>query len=179
MKKVFKKNQLIITAMAVLIAVAGYLKYADAGKDIGVETSGKDVEGETNDPGEAILVSNQNILDFVINAKLQREQLRAGSKEELMEVVNNINLSEEEKKSAVDKMVEITEISEKELAAETLIMSKGYENVVVNYVEGKAEVIIGAETLEDVVKTQIEDIVKRKLEVEAENITITLVNSKK
>ena len=29
MKKIFKKNQFIVTFLAVLIAVAGYLNYAD------------------------------------------------------------------------------------------------------------------------------------------------------
>lgn len=34
MKKVFKKNQLIITALALMIAVAGYLSFTDKnGKD--------------------------------------------------------------------------------------------------------------------------------------------------
>lgn len=38
MKKVFKKNQLIITALALMIAVAGYLSFTDKnGKDEKVE----------------------------------------------------------------------------------------------------------------------------------------------
>ena len=30
MKKIFKKNQIIITALAVMIAAAGYISYSDA-----------------------------------------------------------------------------------------------------------------------------------------------------
>ena len=35
MKKIFKKNQIIVTMLAVLIAVAGYLNYADHKADSG------------------------------------------------------------------------------------------------------------------------------------------------
>lgn len=30
MKKIFKKNQIIVTVLAILIVIAGYLKYTDA-----------------------------------------------------------------------------------------------------------------------------------------------------
>ncbi len=30
MKKIFKKNQVIITALAIMIAVAGYINYSDS-----------------------------------------------------------------------------------------------------------------------------------------------------
>ena len=33
MKKIFKKNQIIITALALMIAVAGYLQYTGTGID--------------------------------------------------------------------------------------------------------------------------------------------------
>ena len=45
MKKVFKKNQLIITALALMIAVAGYLSFTDK--------NGKD-EKDQNDQGADI-----------------------------------------------------------------------------------------------------------------------------
>ena len=178
MKRIFRKNQIIITAMAMLIAIAGYLKYANEEADKGIETADNNINSE-EEPGDAIMVSANTSADIMINAKLQREQVRAQSKEDLMEIVNNIELSEEEKKSAVDKVAELTDISEKELAAETLIMSKGIENVIVNMVDGNVEVIIVAESLDNATKIQIEDIVKRKFEVEGENITISLVNDEK
>ena len=33
MKKIFKKNQVIITALAIMIAVAGYINYSDRRRD--------------------------------------------------------------------------------------------------------------------------------------------------
>lgn len=177
MKKIFRKNQIIITALAVLIAIAGYLKYADNGANIGIETANNEKSSE-DEPGDAIMVSNGTTMDVMINAKIQREQVRAQNKDELMEIVNNIELSEEVKQEAVNKVAELTDISEKELAAETLIMSKGIENVIVNMVDGNVEVIIGAEAIDNSTKIQIEDIVKRKFEVTGDKITISLVNEK-
>ncbi len=181
MKKLFRKNQIIITGLAMLIAVAGYLKYADEGAASGKLTAdaSRKVEDETgNEPGEAIMVNADTSLDIMINAKLQREQVRAENKEQLMEIVNNVDLTEAEKKSAVDKVVELAEISEKELAAETSIMAKGVKEVVVNMLNDNVEVIVGAETLDDATRIQIEDIVKRTFEVGASNMTISLVSEK-
>lgn len=174
MKKMFRKNQIIITALAVLIAIAGYLKYAGEGGNTGMEVAKKEAE-TGNEPGDAIMVSTNTAMDAMINAKLQREQIRAQSKEELMAIVNNVELTEIEKQSAVEKIVELNDIAEKELAAETLIMSKGIENVVVNMVDENVEVILGTESLESATKVQVEDIVKRKFDVESANITISLV----
>ncbi len=178
MKRMFRKNQIIITALAVLIAIAGYLKYADNEGNAGMQMANN--EAETGDePGDAIMVSANTVMDSMINAKLQREQLRAQNKEELMNIVNNVSLTEEEKKSAVDRIVELNDVAEKELAAETLIMSKGIENVVVNMVDENVEVIIGEKSLDDATKVQIEDIIKRKFEVESANIIISLVKAEK
>ena len=46
MKKVFKKNQIIITALALMIAVAGYLQYTGSQKDSNLA---KDASADTNE----------------------------------------------------------------------------------------------------------------------------------
>lgn len=178
MKKIFRKNQIIITALAVLIAIAGYLKYADEGMDAGTMTANNEKSSE-EEPGDAIMVSNNTTSDVMINAKIQREQVRAQNKEELMEIINNVDLTEAQKQDAVNKVAELTDISEKELAAETLIMSKGLQDVIVNMVDGNVEVIVAAQSLDNSTKIQIEDVVKRKFEVTADKITISLVGEKK
>lgn len=42
MKKIFKKNQVIITSLAILIAVAGYLNFADVDLGIGDKEASTD-----------------------------------------------------------------------------------------------------------------------------------------
>ena len=45
-KKIFKKNQIVITALAILIAVAGYINYADSTLKKDGKTESTAVEGE-------------------------------------------------------------------------------------------------------------------------------------
>ena len=44
MKKVFKKNQIIITALAVMIAAAGYISYSDSKLKTTDTTGGNDTD---------------------------------------------------------------------------------------------------------------------------------------
>lgn len=65
-------------------------------------------------------------------AKLSREQVRSQSKADLQEILNNTEVGDEQKQEAVNTMVQMTEISEKEAAAEMLLEAKGFENAIVN-----------------------------------------------
>ena len=73
-------------------------------------------------------------------------------------------------------MIDLTELSEKENAAETLLMAKGFADPVVSITKDKVDVVINASSITDPQRAQIEDIVKRKAEVAADQIIITLLN---
>ena len=262
MKKLFRRNQIIITTLAVMIAAAGYLNYAgkqdaasgtdvyeagmtdiseedilaenqalngsDSSKDIasldqdaedidklaaadsagsadktaaggtqvaaGNETAQSLAEGETqaaaaslaegetqaadtglDNPGEAVLTSGMNVADYISSVQLNREQVRARNKETLMNLINNPNIEEAAKQQAIQQMVDMTAIAEKENAAETLLLAKGFADPVVSISNGKVDVVINAASITDPQRAQIEDIVKRKTEVGAESIVITLM----
>ena len=190
MKHMVKKNQMIITALAVMIAVAGYLNYSGTQLEEAVsrQTSqeeqvlmenGYDVtlEGEVTDtPGEAVLTS-VNGSEFSASAKLTREQLRAQNKETLMEVINNDTIAEEQKQTAIDSITSLTDIAEREAAAELLLDAKGFEDSVVSITDNSADVVINMAEISDSQRAQIEDIVKRKAEIPGENIIITPVSA--
>ena len=201
MKKVIKRNQVIITSLAILIAVAGYLNFADV--DLGfrdkeasadsssildqvdydisdesalVEENNQNSLSDTADdtdtttPGEAVLTGASG---FAAQAKLSREQVRSQSKADLQEIINNADIDDEQKQTAINTMVEMTEVSEKEAAAEMLLEAKGFENTVVNLTGETADVVVPEADLEDAKRAQIEDIIKRKTGIAAENIVIT------
>ncbi len=238
MKNMVKKNQIMITALAIMIAVAGYLNFAGsriteeeimtAGTDTAVasdqvvtgtdedvaalfEISDEDIEqadssdiqsldsevvlsednylDETMDeimaenmtgdmaqnagselsgdetPGEAVFTSASS-LDTLSGARLMKEQTRAKNKETLLEIINNVNISEEQKQAAVDDMIALTDVAEKETAAEILLESKGFDDVVVN-----------AEELSEAQRAQIEDIIIRKTGMAPEAIVISTLNA--
>lgn len=245
MKNMVKKNQIMITALAIMIAVAGYLNFAGTkiteeeimttgvdnvsavgqpgdAEDMDVaalfEISDEDMEqaeygeiesldsdvvlqqenyldetmdealageltrnmenqiadGET--PGEAVFTSSAG-LDTLSGARLLKEQTRAKNKETLLEIINNVNIGEEQKQEAVDNMIAITDIAEKETAAEILLESKGFDDVVVSITDGTVDVVVNTADLTEAQRAQIEDIVIRKTGVAPEAIVISTLTS--
>ena len=88
-------------------------------------------------------------------------------------VVNAENLPESAKQDAVNSMIELTDITQKECAAEILLEAKGFADVVVSISGDVADVIVQADDLTEAQRAQIEDIVSRKTGIGAENIIIS------
>ena len=200
MKKIFKKNQIIVTVLAILIVIAGYLKYTDANfnnknkevtNEIYESTYGTDdilsngeiasldenetgeaVEETTLQPGEAVMTSSK-LTDFIIQARIDREQIRSKNKETLLKVINDETVSEKEKTSAVEAMVEITKSSELENTIETVLEAKGFSNVIVTLSDNQVDVIIDEQEITDQKRAQIEETIKRKTDISADKIVIT------
>lgn len=242
MKKLLRKNQIMITALAIMIGVAGYLNFAgtkigredflsfngsdkelnyeiadisdedmyavslnedddlvsldtdnnipvdnylssnmDIGeKDTVVGNSDNELNAENNQeievPGEAVFTST-TALDTLAGAKLLKEQTRAKNKDTLMEIINNEDLTESAKKDAINAMISMTDISQKETDAQMLLEAKGYKEAVVSISDGTCDVMIGATKLTDAQTAQIMDIVQRKTEISPDKIVITISGS--
>ena len=97
--------------------------------EVADEEDMEDLEsGETQSPedvGEAVLTSTAAAQNFSAQAKLNREQMRSKNKEALIEVINNENVTETLKQSAMEDLVDMTNRSEMEVAAENLLTAKG------------------------------------------------------
>lgn len=202
MKRIFKKNQLIIAALAIMIAAAGYLNYSgrifgenddvlETTNDLAsqelldiseedIASASGDIESQDSEdgtvegtPGEAVLTGGNAV---VADAKVTREQVRAKNKETLLGIIDNNNLSDEQKADAVEQMVFMTEIAEMEAATETMLSSKGFSESVVSISEETVDVVVNAAELDEKSLAQIEDIVTRKTGIAPENIVITPIN---
>lgn len=208
MKRILKKNQMMIAALAVMIAAAGYLNYSgkifpkeEKAQETGAELANQelldiseedleanastDIESQDKTgedgsvegtPGEAVLTSG-TANAVVAEAKVTREQVRAKNKETLQQIIDSENLSEEQKQDAVNQMVAMTDLAEKEVAAETMLASKGFSEAVVSLTQDGADVVVNAEELSDANRAQIEDIITRKTGIAAQNIVITPVHA--
>lgn len=134
--------------------------------------------GSDLNPGEAVLTSStiQNV-DFAAEMKLSREQVRAKNKETLLGIVNSTTLTDEQKQSAVDQMIALTDVAEREAAAEMLLEAKGFTDVVVSITDQAVDVVLNMGDVTDAKRAQIEDIVKRKTNISAENIIITPIDT--
>lgn len=258
MKNLIKKNRLMITALAIMIAIAGYLQFAgnnleeeyldlsgeptglvdtsglvdttnladttgadsilgltdgeaqaldlldiqslDSDLDVltedyldtamevadgsvtGQETGGQPTDGLLVEatpsagevPGEAVFTSTEGVM-LLADAKLLKEQTRAKNKETLLEIINSTGLTDEQKQTAVNSMIQMTDFAEKEAGAEILLEAKGFSDVVVSISSTGVDVVVNALELTDVQRAQIEDIVTRKTDVAPENIVISTV----
>ncbi len=235
MKNMIKKNQMMITALAIMIAVAGYLNFAgtkvtdedimsvngeistdDFGNiqmdevtdtalldisDEDMEEAKGDIESLDTDvtvvsdstaddalmealgeeqltevPGEAVFTSagSSTVLS---GAKLEKEQTRAQNKETLLEIINNANISETQKQEAVNNMISMTDVAEKETAAEILLEAKGFDDAIVSIDGGSVDVVVNTSELTEAQRAQIEDIVIRKTGVSADAIIISTVDA--
>lgn len=250
MKNIFKRNQIIITALVIMVIIAAYINFAgskfnkedllaeassqvdgtvdttdiseedvasadnvnvlgseqdllaDTGEEANEDTAlteipsldseadvastesaattetaqATDTTGTTDttgNPGEAVFTGATSEVGFAAEAKLAREQVRAENKDVLLEIINNTNISDEQKQKAIDSMIALTDIAEKENAAETLLESQGFSQVVVSLTDDTADVVVSKAEITDANRAQIEDIITRKTGVAVENITIT------
>lgn len=189
--KGIKKNHIIITALAIMIAIAGYINYAEGIDDL-IKNKGKDepkneelievgnvLDSDEEDeiidePGTVVLTSGKVRNEQLAQAKLNREQLRASSEEELMNIINNKDVAEDAKKSAVEQYSKLKDISEKEVAIELLLSAKGFDNSVVSISENSVDAVLEVVELSEKDKAQVEDIIKRKTGFEASQISINI-----
>lgn len=123
--------------------------------------------------GEAVLANNAIGSDYFVKNKLKREQARAKSETTLKEIINNSNVSDAQKQDAIDQMIELTAVKEKETVTEALLEAKGFADTLVTITDGSVEVVVNANNLTEQQMAQIEDVVKRKTGISAKNIVIT------
>ena len=143
-------------------------------------SDGKVIEtAESEKAGEAVLVSGTIGSKYFDQAKLSREQTRSKNKEILMELVNNQLATESQRDKAVSEVIELTENSEKETAAEAMLEAKGYGDCIVNIVDENCDVIVNAGNLNETDIAKIQDIIMRKTNIKADNIVITPVGVEK
>ena len=195
---VIKRNQVVVTALAVMIAAAGYLNFQESRGSQGNQTALQlteegdvtalvdyaalpdDMEtdpitGETAGDGAAVFVS-ANTADsssYFAEAKLDREQSRAKQKDILNDMLENKNISQEQKEKCTESMMELQQRIEKETAAEAMIESKGFKEAYVRMDDDTVDVVVDKDKLTDAEVAQIEDIVKRKTGMETSKIRIS------
>ena len=159
----------------IITPIQNQAKESQTGKESDQENGQNE---DVKNPGEAVLSStNISNVDFAAEVKLNREQIRSQNKAFLLEVINNVNITEEQKQDAIDAMIAMTDIAEREAAAEKLLEAKGFMDVVVSIIDDKADVVLNMGEVTDAKRAQVEDIVKRKTNVAAENIVITPIQN--
>ena len=92
---------------------------------------------------EAMAAAIEKNIDYFIEAKMDREQSRSKVSESLKAITEDINASSETKKEAYDKMIALSENTEKEMRIEALINKMGFEESFVLFADnGSIDVVV-------------------------------------
>ncbi len=153
--KVFGKGQLAIGIMVVALAAAIWLntKYMPSSTKYLGEAS----YVSTN--SEQVVETAAKAEDYFSTAKAEREELLKTARETVTELLKSESLSEDDKKSALEKIKKIADDLKAEANIEALIKAKGFEKAVVVIGNDGINVVVKSEGLTTAETMQIQDIV--------------------
>lgn len=189
--KNIKSNQIILFVVALILVSAGYLSYSMRGTPV---SSNIVSENEVSSIGDARLVSSNNIIDsnslnevsvatssssssrtddYFASSRLGRDTMYSQMIESYQNLLDNQNVSEEQKTVATQEITEINNTQNSIMICENLIKTKGISDVVIFVNDKSINVIVKADTLEQDTIAQIQNIIAREMNAEIENIHIS------
>ena len=198
-KKGFKKNEVIIYAIALMLVAAGYFNYSSNVENSSIETYSKQDVTNTNnndneikeslatedagnnedeDIGDAKLVDSKNIVDeqpdYFASSKLERDTNYADTLSTYTKIIEDNSVSETQKSIAMKEITKINDIKNAIKICENLLSTKGFDNYVVFVNNESINVVVKTEGgLNKQKVAQIQNIISREFDCKIENIHIT------
>ena len=202
-KKGFKKNDVVIYAIALMLVTAGYFNYTANVENTAVETYSEEMSNisdittnntvnsntvienvaendkkEDEDIGDAKLVDSNSVVneptDYYASTKLERDTNYANTLSTYTKIIEDSSVSETQKSIAMKEITKINDTKNAISICENLLSTKGFENYVV---------LVNNESINVVVKVkggltkqkvaQIQNIVSREFNCKIENIHIS------
>lgn len=111
--------------------------------------------------------------DYFTRSKLERETMYSQMLETYTKILENGNISSEQKDIAENEIKNINNTKNAIMIAENLLATKGFENAIVFVNSPSVNVVIKGENLETEQVAQIQNIIQRELNTDIENIHIT------
>ena len=142
-----------------------YIQYPEIFEDELTEAS-KQIEKQ--------LTSEKNMkkATYILDMKMTREKQRNSLTQDLNEMINNPSTSEEARKEASSMKIQLVKDQEAELKIENILSTKGFENALVYISEGKVNVVVSEEKLDESDAAKIFDLVAEQADVKYENIKL-------
>lgn len=201
--KILKRNQIIVTVIALMLVAAGYLNFANQNRENNLiptssvadsemmagigdaqlvnanEVSQNNVESDTNQENIVNEVKNTNISEqtqedsYFDETRLEREKMYSQMLENYQKILESNNLSSDEKKNAQEEIKEINNEKNAIMIAENLVKTKGFKDIIIFKNNGNVTAIIKADKLEEKEISQIQNIITRELNVSINKINIS------
>lgn len=197
--KVLKRNQIVVSVIALMLVAAGYLNFAnqniqnnliptssvadselmasigDAQLVNAKETNENNieqnqVESSNNENEKATKVEEDN---YFAQSRLQRENMYSQMLENYQKILETEGLSTEEKQTAQNEIKNINNEKNAIMIAENLIKLKNFEDVVIFINNENVTVIVKTNNLGEQEIAQIQNIITRELNVKTNKINIS------
>lgn len=163
---IFKRKQMILTTLVLMLGIAGYLNYR---YDREYETEIASIEnGDIKEPeiGETVMVSTEADIsskdknaDSFEEERLKRDAAREKTKEELKDILSSDGISQQTRDETQRKLNNLTLFQEMEATAENLISAKGYKDSMVYIAEDSVTVTLKQKGISRSDTAKISDVV--------------------
>lgn len=135
------------------------------------ETLNNGLTGETQETNSN--VSKNETDNYFTQSRLDRDTMYSQSLDTYQKIIDNTNISEDQKAIAQEEISKINEQKNSIMIAENLIKVKGFEDLII-FINGEnVSAIIKADKLEKQDIAQIQNIITRELGAKIENINIS------
>lgn len=202
--KAFKKSEFAIYAIAIMLVAAGYLNYSTRNEEEIVETLSKDISNnvvENTSIGDATLVNSDDIFEealvennemeenetteetvetnseqvnYFTESKLERDTNYASMISNYTAILEKDNVSEVEKKIAMQEITSINNTRNAIMICENLLSTKGFQNSIVFVNKESVNVVVQVDGDLDTQKVaQIQNIISRELNTQINNVHIS------
>ncbi|MCL2579459.1 MAG: SpoIIIAH-like family protein [Oscillospiraceae bacterium] len=187
MNMIIGKRQIILAALVLGLGVAVYLnwQYTRVAVELPV-TEMLEWEGTSN-YGEAQYVGSPALMStdieqplgpeaFFVEAQISRQRSRDQAAETLAVMLNDADLSSEQRAELAMRAVELAGAIETEGKIENMIRGRGFDDVMVYYDSRRADVMVRTDGLLSNEAAQIKEIILRETDLTAQYITIVEIN---
>lgn len=196
-----KKGSVVIYVLALMLVTAGYWNYiSNESKTIETVSMNQDNQNTTDEHlGDATLVTNNELINeenlqikdanedkeernetvsnpqedgYFQESKLSRDTMYSQSLETYQGILNNSNVSEEQKAIVTQEITELNKEKNAIMICENLISTKGFSNCVIFVNVDSISVIVESDELKTDEIAQIQNIISREMGAKVENIHI-------
>jgi stage III sporulation protein AH len=84
---------------------------------------------------------------FFVEYRLERDRVRSQEMEMLDQLINNLQIGEEARREAEQRLLELVELMEKELTVENMLKAQGYADALLFIGKGAATVMVDTDKL--------------------------------
>ena len=196
-----KKGSIAIYILAMMLVTAGYWNYisneSQTIETVSMSQNNQESENSRDEHlGDATLVSNNELANeeneiiedeseeesvetsvkeedgYFQESKLSRDTMYSQTLETYQNILNNTNVSEEQKAIVTQEITELNKEKNAIMICENLISTKGFKNCVIFVNVESISVILEAQELKPDEIAQIQNIISREMSAEVENIHI-------